>query len=319
MTTMGKYRHLSHCSTADGHFSILALDHRSNLLENLNTYAPAPLTDEQFAGFKMQLIEHILPPASGILADPGSAIGKGIAHRIIGGHQGIIAPIEVTDYDIHPSKRDLNWIPDWSIAKLKQIGGAGVKMLLPYHPSADNAGHKRNIVQQTIAECAKYDIPFFLEPIAYSLDPEKPLPNPELLQVVLDMAETFSAMGVDVLKMQFPVDAKQSSDEDEWRIACEKLDALCPIPWALLSAGVTYDVFEKQAEIACIAGASGVIVGRAIWSDAVKLQGEARVTFLKTTARDRMEKLVQLCADYATPWFDRVEAPANDVLWYERI
>ena len=313
MTTIGKYRHLSQTSTSEGHFVILAIDHRSNLLKRLNATSPKPLTDEDFADFKMLLMKHVLPPASGLLADPGSAIGKGIAHRLIQGHQGIIAPIEVTDYDIHPGQREMNWIPEWSIAKLKKMGGAGVKMLLPYHPESDTAEHKRTIVEQIIAGCAEHDIPYYLEPIAHSLDSEQKLSNVELLDVVVDMAETFSAMGVDVLKLEFPVDAKQSEDEDEWRVACQKVDAACTVPWALLSAGVTYDVFERQAKVACQAGASGVIVGRAIWSEAIDLHGEARTEFLRTTAQDRMITLAQICADDAQPWYESVAKPDNHV------
>lgn len=316
--TMGKYRHLSHCSTTAGHFAILALDHRANLLEKLNQVAGYTLSDEEFADFKILLMEHILPPASGILADPGTAIGKGITKRLIQGHQGIIAPIEVTDYDLHPSKRDMNWIPDWSIAKLKRIGGAGVKMLLPYHPDADNTAYKHQVVQESIETSAKHDIPLFLEPIAYSLDPSKALPNSELRPIVIQMAKTFSAMGADILKMQFPLDAKQSDDLSEWRSACEELNAACgAVPWALLSAGESYDVFVKQAEIACQAGASGIIAGRAIWAESVELQGQERVDFLKSTARQRMETLAQICADYAHPWFERVDMPNDKVNWYE--
>lgn len=317
MTTIGKYRLLSHTSTSSGHFAILAIDHRANLLEQLNQLSPIQLTEEDFATFKMLLMQYILPFASGILADPGSAIGKGIAHRLIQGHQGIIAPIEVTDYNIHPSQREMNWIPQWSIEKLKRMGGAGVKMLLPYHPKSDSAEYKHDVVRQVVDQCSEHDIPLYLEPIAHSLDAAKPLSNAELLDVVLEMATTFSAMGSDVLKMQFPVDAKQSEDEDEWLSACQQLNAACSVPWTLLSAGVTYDVFERQAKVACKAGASGVIVGRAIWAEAVKLQGNARVEFLRTTANQRMETLAQICADYAHPWFDRFETPANDVTWYE--
>lgn len=317
MTTMGKYRLLSHTSTSDGHFAILAIDHRSNLLKMLNQSADSPLTDEDFADFKMLLMKHVLPPASGLLADPGSSIGKGIAHRLIQGHQGILAPIEVTDYEIHPSQRDMNWIPGWSVAKLKRMGGAGVKMLLPYHPKSDTAEHKRGTVQQIIDQCTEHDIPFYLEPIAHSLDPQKALSNAELLDIVLEMATTFAEMGVDVLKMQFPVDAKQSDDETEWQHACQQLNQACSVPWALLSAGVTYDTFERQAKIACQAGASGVIVGRAVWSEAIKLQEQARIDFLKTTAKERMQTLAQICADYASPWYERVEAPDASVTWYE--
>jgi len=317
MTTIGKYRHFSQTSTPAGHFAILAIDHRSNLHQMLSNSAGKTLTDDEFTDFKKLLMQHVLPPASGLLCDPASSIGVGISHRLIAGHQGIIAPIEVTDYDIHPSQRDMNWITGWSVAKLKRMGGAGVKMLLPYHPKSNTAEHKRGIVADIIEQCAEHDIPYYLEPIAHSLNPDEKLSNAELLDVVLEMATTFSEMGVDCLKMQFPVDAKQSDDEAEWQSACKQLDKACTIPWALLSAGVTYEVFERQAKVACQAGASGVIVGRAVWSEAVKLHGEERETFLKTTAKQRMTTLVRICAENATPWYERVEQPDDSWTWYE--
>lgn len=317
MTSIGKYRHLSHAATAAGHFVILAIDHRSHLLKALNQSAGRTLSDEEFASYKMLLMEHVLPPASGLLADPGSAIGKGIAQRLIRGGQGIIAPIEVTDYELHPSQREMNWIPGWSIAKLKQIGGAGVKMLLPYHPRSANAAGKRDIVASIIRQCAAHDLPFYLEPIAHSLTPGRRLDNAELLDAMLESTATFCALGVDCLKLPFPVNAHQSDSEAEWRRACEKLNAACTVPWTLLSAGVDYATFERQARIACQAGASGVIVGRAVWAEAIHLHAAERTAFLASTARQRMERLAQICAQHAAPWFERTAAPPAAVNWYE--
>ncbi len=314
--TLGKRRHLSRVATADGHFVVLAIDHRDNLLQKLNQHAPAPLFDTAFASFKHGVLTALTPFASGLLVDPAYGIARGVADETIPGSVGLLAPLEVTDYSLHPSERDLALIPNWSIGKMKRLGCDGVKMLLPFHPEAATAAEKIARVEEIVIECDRLDIPYFLEPIAYSLDPAQALPNAELRDVVVEMARTFSAMGVDVLKMQFPVDAKQSTDIDEWRAACEALNAACDVPWALLSAGVDFETFAQQAEVACQAGSSGVIVGRAVWAEAVALQGEARVRFLSETATQRMRDLGDVCAQHATPWFDRVEAPNTAVDWY---
>lgn len=316
MTTMGKYRHLSRCATPEGAFCMLAIDHRSNLLTSLNKHAPQPLSDAEFSAFKQQVIAALLPDASALLSDPGYGFGEGIAARTLGA-KGLLSPIEVTNYDVHPSQRDIEFIPGWSVAKIKRVGADGVKLLLPYHPQAANAAHKHELVRQIVAQCAEQDIPFFLEPIAYSLDPAQKLSNAELRQVVLESARTFSAMGVDVLKVEFPVDAKQSMDQDEWQDACEALNAACTVPWALLSAGVEYTTFAVQARIACEAGACGVIVGRAVWAEAVTLQGSARADFLQGEARRRMDELREITAKYAAPWHERIFPPLHDVDWYE--
>ncbi len=318
MTTIGIYRHISQCSTPAGHLIVLAIDHRANLRGALDQHASTPTTDAQFTGFKQQIIQHLLPAASAVLTDPSFGIGPGIAERTIGGHQGIIAPIEVTDYDADPSQSAIKFIPGWSVAKIKLAGGAGVKLLINYHPDAPNAAQLREVVEQVVVECARYHLPFFLEPITYSLNPQQPLPSAERRQIVVDMARTFSAMDVDILKLQFPVDSKQETDESIWQAACEEVDAATTVPWTLLSAGVDFATFATQARIACAAGASGVMVGRAVWAETTELQGADRTDFLQTVARQRMTKLAQICAENARPWFERVETPDSPLNWYER-
>lgn len=318
MTTLGKYRHLAQCSTPAGHFNILAIDHRGNLRDSLNKHAPKPLTDEEFTAFKQHVMRRLLPEASAVLTDPEHGFGPGIASGVIGGQVGLLSPLEVTDYSLHPSRRLTNFIPNWNIAKIKRIGGNGVKLLLYYHPDADIAPQKRDLVQGIVLDCQAHDIPFFLEPIAYSLEPRKPLTNAELRKVAVKTAKTFSAMGVDVLKLEFPLDVKQEPNEAVWQEAVEELNAACSAPWTLLSAGVDYPIFRRQVELACKAGASGAIVGRAVWAEAVELQGDARDHFLATTGRQRMKELADLCARLARPWREKVPTPDVGPGWYEK-
>jgi tagatose 1,6-diphosphate aldolase len=317
MTTIGKYRHLTCCTTPAGHFVVLAIDHRANLLDALNQHAPTPVTDAEFTAFKQQIISAAPPEVSALLTDPGYGIGAGITSRSLS-RLGLLAPVEVTNYDLSPDQRTVEMIPHWSVGKIKQVGGDGVKLLLPYHPAAANAAEKQAIVQQIIDECSANDIPFFLEPIAYSLDAQQPLTDSELHQITLDMAQTFSNMGVDILKLHFPVDVKTCTDEAEWLAVCREVTTACgAVPWTLLSAGVTYEVFLKQARVACAAGASGVIVGRAVWNEAVKLQGATRQEFIQTVMPERMRELAAICAQNAMPWFERVAPPDAAINWYE--
>lgn len=316
MTTIGKYRHLSQNSTAGGRFVILAIDHRANLRTSLDRNLSTPVTDQEFTAFKQQVIRHLVPYCSAVLADPGFGIGPGIVNGTLGGHIGILSPLEITNYDVHPSQRDMALMPGWSVEQIKRLGGTGVKLLVFYHPDASAAQAKRDVVARVIEDCATYDLPLFLEPLVYSPDPSSPLPSAEKRQLVIDNARTFSRMGIDVLKTEFPLDVKQDPDENVWRSALTELDAACDVPWALLSAGVDYATFEKQVVVACACGASGVIAGRAIWAEAVGLQGEAREEFLRGTARARMETLAQICTRDGTAWPTRVSAPEVTPKWY---
>ncbi len=316
-TTIGKYRHMMHSSSADGVFNIIAIDHRDNLRTRLDQHSKSPTNDSDFTIFKQTIIGALLPSSTALLTDPAFGIAAGVQSHMIGGNKGLLAPVEVTDYDLHPSERDMQMIPGWSVAKIKRIGGDGVKLLLPFNPNAKN-DEKLARVQSIINDCARYELPFYLEPIAYSLDPAKTLSNDELLAVMVDMAARFSKMGVDVLKLQFPVDATQSRDESTWHEACAAVDAACDVPWVLLSAGVDFDTFAQQAQMACQHGASGVIVGRAVWQEAIALHKDARGEFLATTAKERMQTLMDICTQYARSWYERVTLPNFAPDWYER-
>lgn len=317
MTTLGKFRHLSRCATPEGHFVILAIDHRANLRDALNKHASTLLTDAQFVNFKNSVIQYLSNDVSGVLTDPDYGIGVGIVTTNVQPGQGLIAPLEVTNYDVHPSRREVEFIPDWSVLKIKKVGGDGVKLLLYYHPEAANADRQRSIVRRIVDECGEEDVPFFLEPITYSLDPAATLLNADLLQITVEMAKTFSDLGVDVLKLQFPVDAAQSRDEAEWRAACDQVSAASAVPWALLSAGVDFPTFQLQTRIACESGASGVIVGRAVWNEAVTLEPQDLFSFLMTTGRSRVRRLHDICSQSATEWTAKVDPPDTLPGWYK--
>lgn len=312
--TPGKYRHLMQCSTPNGHFSIVAIDHRANLQAALNKYAALPVSDDEFKAFKRQVIRALSPGASAILSDPIYGLDECFAPP----YRGLLVPLELTNYDVHPSRRDTAFIPDWTVAKAKRIGASGIKLLLYFHPEDAKAEEKKRVVAEIVDECSRVDMPFFLEPIAYSLDPQRSLTNAELLQVVVESARLFSSMGVDVLKLEFPVNVSEEPNEHTWLAAAQEVSRACSVPWALLSAGVPYEVFRKQAEVACRAGASGIIAGRAVWGEAVELQGVARQQFLDTTARQRVEELGQTCAAHARSWADSVARPDFSPHWYSR-
>lgn len=184
----------------------------------------------------------------------------------------------MTDYALPGSARQIHLITNWSVEKAKLCGVDGIKLLVFFHPKAADASMKRDQIAKIAEDCARWDIPLFLEPIPAPKDAESRLVSAEILEVSCQIAEYFSRCA-DVLKMQFPLDIHETPDDNAWYSACRALDAACRVPWALLSGGVPFETFLKQAKIACASGSSGVIVGRAVWQEAVALQGEARRVF----------------------------------------
>ena len=142
--------------------------------------------------------------------------------------------------------------------------------------------------------------------------------SPERREVVVETARRLTPLGADILKAEFPVDVTEEPDEAVWRAACEELSAASTVPWVLLSGGVPFETFLRQSQIACEAGASGVMVGRAVWSEAVTANADARRRFLSTLARDRMNQLRALCDERGRPFTELYERPRSDSGWYER-
>jgi len=314
MLTVGQFRHLTQCSDPRGALVVLAIDHRDNLVAELQKHSPA-VDYQAVVDFKKSVIRHLSASASAVLTDPDYGF-PAVLDGALPGSVGLIAPLEVTDYTPHPSHRATNFIPGWDVAKLKAAGCSGAKLLLYFHPGAVNAAAQTALVDSVVEECQRQHMPLFLEPVGYSLDPAQPLSNTERRRVVVESARHFSARGIDILKVEFPLDVAREPDETAWRDALHELDSACVVPWTLLSGGVSFETFLRQTELACEAGASGVMVGRAVWAEAAALHGAARDHFLATTGAQRMARLAAAC-ESGSPWTARHIPPIIGEGWYK--
>lgn len=306
--------HLGRCADAAGMFAVLAIDHRANLIDDMSSARGRRVGPRDVIDFKRSAIRHLAGVSSAVLTDPDYGF-PALAASGVRADFGLLAPLEVTDYTVHPSKRETVLIEHWGVDKIQRSGCSGVKLLLYYHPDAGNAAAQTALVDRVAAECRKHAVPFFLEPVVYSQDPDEPLDDLERAQAIVETARHFSNRGIDVLKVQFPLNP--SAKESEWAATLEDLNDACTVPWALLSAGVSFELFLKQSAAACRAGASGVIVGRAVWAEGMALQGSGLDTFMRTTARRRMQALAAVCDLYGTPWHARTERPALEENWYQ--
>ncbi len=119
---------------------------------------------------------------------------------------------------------------------------------------------------------------------------------------MIETVRRISALDIDVRKVEFPVDAGWDSDRRAWREVCQALTEACRTPSVLLSAVVGFETFADQVEIACQAGASGFMAGRAIWSEVAGLQGSSQQTFLRKVAKPHFEELSRRALRSAKPW-----------------
>ncbi len=315
--SIGKLRGLQQTSTKFGAFAICALDHRNNLRQLLHPQDPASATVPEIVDFKLELVRALAPSASAVLLDPQWSAAQCIASGALPGQTGMIVAVEASGYSGNPDARQSQVLPGWSVEKSKRMGASAVKLLTYYHPKSPTAVAIEDLIRRVAEDCDKYDLPLFLEPLSYSLDPKKKKLDPaERRQVVIETAHRLTPLGVDVLKAEFPLDIAAQPSEEDWRRACEELSQASQIPWVLLSASVDIETYLCQVTVACQAGASGVAVGRAVWKEAAELNGQARLDFLRGEARYRLERTTALVNAIAQPWTRFYSPPKVTEDWY---
>lgn len=317
--SIGKLRGMQQCSNPKGSISILALDHRNNLRKALNPESPDQVSDEAITNFKIKLILALSPAFQAVLLDPEFGSAQCIASGVLQGSKGLIVALEATGYTGKPLARESKILPHWSVEKAKRMGASAVKLLVYYHPESNKAKEIEDLVGLVGAECNRYDIPFFLEPLSYSINPTQPkLPSSERRYVVTETARRLTEIvGVDVLKAEFPIDVNQVPDEKAWEAACIELSNASQVPWVLLSGAVDFPTFLRQTKVACINGASGIAVGRAVWQETPNLSGDQLMDFLHKTATSRFDQLTSVCEKYARAWKDYFIVPEPNSEWYK--
>lgn len=304
--TMGKLRGLQQLSTEEGIFTILACDQRG-AMERMMKAAGRAVDHASVVQMKIDIVAPLAKMASGVLLDPDYAAAHLIAADAMPGRTGLVVSLEETGYAQRDGDRLTRLLENWGVDKIKAMGASAVKLLVYYNPRREAAAeHQRRIVEEVARQCQAYDIPFMLEPLVYpTKDGDQEAFVREKPDLVVETARHMSEYAVDLLKMEFPVHPSVT-DEGQWREQCRRLDEACRVPWALLSAGVGFEEYSRQLQIACEAGASGFVAGRAIWREAVELTDKTkRRQFLDETMPGRLQTLIDIAVSTGTSWKER--------------
>lgn len=301
---------------------ILAVDHRDAMRVMINREHPDAVPAAQLTEFKLDIVKRMAPSATAILLDPVYSLGQSIAQGVLPPKTAFLTALEDQGYLGNPYSRQTTILEGWGIEKAKKLGASGVKLLLFYHPQAgETTERQEKLVTDLLEECQRFDIPMFLEPIVYSLDPNVSKDSEEFAaqrpKILVETVQRLGALKPDILKLEFPVDCKYEKDEAVWQEACAEMNEASPVPWTLLSGGDSFDLFHKQLMAACQNGCSGFLVGRAVWQEAVYLQGHERHAFLRGEASRRWQTLKAVAEAYAHPWFECYGASDVDGNWYK--
>lgn len=316
----GKLWGLRRLADDQGIFKMVAVDQRppiKDLVKAARGSSDAAYDD--VALVKRLLVEELADGASAMLLDPHFAYPKAI--DVVSPRQGLLLTLEDSVFVETERGRLSSSIDDWSVEKIRRVGGDAVKVLAWYRPDADQAvrEHQQEFVARIGDECRRYDIPFLFELLVYSFpgDDQHTTGYVEQPQKrsdhVLESIATFAApeYGIDVFKLESPLPAADIPDPagDESRAAAtqslfHEIDRLSPVPWVMLSAGASQDDFTNILTYAFRAGASGFLAGRAIWWEALKAFPDIAATreALRTDSAPYLEGINGLAEREALPF-----------------
>lgn len=324
--TIGKIRGLQQVANDGGTFTVLAMDHRGSFKQMIDPKNSEAVSYDEVVRRKLELCRHVAPLASAVLLDPIYGAAQCINQGALPGGRGLLVSIEESGYEGGKENRVTRLLSDWSVEKIKRMGASAVKILVYFRPDLKDLARRQLAMLSEVAdECRTHDIPLFVEPVSYPVGGE--VSNPQEFarrkeEIVIETARQMTALPIDVLKAEFPADMKFNKDRNALLKLCHALDAASRVPWVLLSAGVDIETFCTQVEIACEAGASGFLGGRAIWQEVMPMTDPAkRLEFLTGTVAQRMKRLNRIVAENGKPWYKKDAATTGDLAsaseeWY---
>jgi tagatose 1,6-diphosphate aldolase len=317
----GKIRGLDATSSGGGIFTILAIDHRDSMRVVLDPEDPGSVPAQYLTDVKLGLLRKLGSAATAVMLEPEYSAAQAISARALPGGVGFLAAIEAQGYLGDPTARQTLLLDGWSVGKAKRLGASGIKLLVLYRPDSGALAEAQDeMITTVIADCARHDIPLFLEPLAYATEPGLSTDSAEFAAkrrgIVVETVRRLGALGPDILKVQFPVDTRIEPDRAVWADACHELDDVSPVPWALLSGGDPYELFRDQVRVACEAGASGFMVGRALWGEYVATPPADQDLLMEEVLRPRFTELFTIATTHGHDWRERYSMPRIDERWY---
>ncbi|MEM5853111.1 MAG: tagatose 1,6-diphosphate aldolase [Candidatus Aenigmatarchaeota archaeon] len=273
---------------SNGFFHIVALDHRESLRRMIKPENPEAVTRKDMEIVKLRLAKIFCEEASGILLDP--IYGKP-AIRVVKRKCGLILALEESGYEDGEYGRLTKLIKGFGPREAVKLGADAAKLLIYFNPKAKTAKKQKELVKEVARECEDVGLPLICEFLVYPLD-EKNFEE-EKSELIIKSVKQISRLGIQLLKVEFPGKIGENREILEKR--CEKITESSEVPWVLLSRGVDFEEFKEQLKISINCGASGFMVGRALWQDYFK-PGIGKREFLRVECLRRLNELKKIAS-----------------------
>jgi len=243
-----------------GGYAMVALDQR----ESMRTMLVArgrPAGDEDLREFKRTASAVLAPYASAILMDAEFSTG---ADLDVGDTPLILA---ADRFEQLPGGPVLDsWVsPQVTPERAGSFGAAALKQLVLWHADQPPAA-RQGVLEQFLALCRSAGLPGIVEGVVRPPADAGRTWNRD--DAIVAAAAEVGRYSPHLYKAELPAFGR--GDPAYLRRRCQDItEALAGLPWVVLSSGVQTEDFPEAVRIACTAGASGFLAGRAIWADCV--------------------------------------------------
>ncbi|MFR9778392.1 hypothetical protein ACL02O_20345 [Micromonospora sp. MS34] len=274
---------LSALRRPSGGYAMLAVDQREAMRAMFAEHQTEPVSDEQVTAFKLVATRTLTPYASAVLVDRQFAFDRVVAERAVAPGCALIAAAD----RFHPAHGELvgevGIDPEVVPERVRDQGAVAMKLLVLWRPDTDPAP-RVDMVHRFVARCREAGLVSIIEPVS-----RKPLDGRawDWDEGVLAAAVELGSLGADLYKAEVPL--RGQGDPDEIRRRCAQISESVTGPWVVLSSGVPQDRFPDAVRLACAAGASGFLAGRAVWASCIGADDVP--ASLRTHAVDRLRHL----------------------------
>ena len=314
--TPGKLRGLQRICNPNGTLTMVATDQNSSMISMMKKATGKEPTYAEIVDAKVMLSRALSPYCSGLLVDGYYGYWSTVAAYAVPPGTGLLIRVEKSGADKNKAGAPCGEVEQgWGVHKIKRCGADAVKLLAQFEPGEpDSAEHNFEFTRQIYEACIEHDILFLLEPIHFPYNGEKddsPSKIERKAKTVIDSAKYLSRY-CDIYKAEFPGTFGHETDA-QLVDNLKKLNDACVKPWVLLSAGVDYDKYKKQVDMAMKAGASGILGGRAFWKEFFTYPNPAdRQKFAETECVRRVTETDEIVKT-GTPWFAKYGLSTADL------
>jgi sulfofructosephosphate aldolase len=278
-----------------GGFAMVAMDQRESLRTMFAEAGAGRVDDGTLIEFKLGVARALGPLASGFLIDRHYGLDR--VRDLLPGSCGLIAAADALDQEPGGLVEETS-LDEVVLAEDFDLGSVRALKLLVIWRRDERRSARVELARRFASAARERGVLSVLEPVVRATPEEESSSSWDFDGAVREAARELSPLGADLYKVQVPAGGRGT--EEDLFDRCRRLATDITGPWVVLSQGVHRDDFLRAVTLACRAGASGFLAGRALWSDLVGVPDlEAALT---EVAVPRLSQLCAVVDEQARPW-----------------